>query len=272
MNARILLLLLGMAVSGSAQTLSSNIAWYRSIYGEPKAVVVSPCAITQRGPNSRIWQQVKASTDAVGQTNYFTNSYTELGTGICFWNSNSSQWVDSSDQIQLADNGAAAAKTQHQVTFAANINTARAIDLVTPEGKRLTSQIMGLAYTDADTGQNILFAETQDSVGQLLPSGNQVLYTNAFTNANCDVLYTHRLSTFEQDIVIREQLPSPTSYGLNGSNIWLQICTEFTTAPVPQITSLPNGDSSLDFGIMKMGKGTAFLFGGPSNSAPVIKE
>ncbi|MDB6068189.1 MAG: type secretion protein Rhs [Pedosphaera sp.] len=39
-------------------------------------VEVSPYAISERGPNHRVWQHVMALTDASGTTNYFTNSYT----------------------------------------------------------------------------------------------------------------------------------------------------------------------------------------------------
>ena len=228
------------------------------------------CAVVQRGPHNRIWQSVVAQTGSQGQTTYRTNSYNELATGLCFWNG--TQWVDASDQIQLTANGAAATNTQHQVSFAANINTGGAINLATPDGQQMTSQILGLAYTDGSTSNHVFFAETQDSIGQLLPSGNQVIYTNAFTNADCDVLYSHKLAGFEQDIVIRQQLPSPSSFGLEGSNIWLQVWTEFTATPAPRITQQNSGDNFLDFGAMKMGQGKAFMLGGRSNTVPVVKQ
>lgn len=230
-----------------------------------------PYAVAARGPNGRFWQRVMTQTNSLGQTIYHTNSYQELATGLCFWNG--SQWVDASDQIQLTQNGAAATNTQHQVAFAANLNTAGAINLTTPDGRQMASQVLGLSYFDSGASNNVLFATTQDSIGQLLPSGNQVIYTNAFTNADCDVLYTHRLNGFEQDIVIRQQLPSPASCGLTGSNIWLQVWTEFTAAPTPRITQpQAGGDAFLDFGTMKMGRGKAFMLGSPTNSVPVIKE
>jgi hypothetical protein len=227
-------------------------------------------AVTSRGPHSRIWQSITSGTNALGQSALSTNSYSELATGICYWNGN--QWVDSSDQIQLTGNGASATNTQHQVAFAANINDSGAISLTTPDGQQMTSHILGLVYVDSSSGTNVLFAETQDSIGGLLTSGNQIIYTNAFTNADCDVLYTHKLSGLEQDIIIRQQLPSPASYGLTGSNIWLQVWTEFPTSPAPQATQMQNGDNFLDFGVMKMGRGKAFMLGSSLNGVPVVKS
>src|SRR6202042_1977402 len=80
-------------------------------------------------------------------------------------------------------------------------------------------------------------------------------------------------SGFEQDIIIRQQLPSPATCGLTGSNIWLQVWTEFTAAPSPRISQPQNdGDSYLEFGAMKMGRGKAFMLGDSSSAAPVFKE
>jgi hypothetical protein len=227
------------------------------------AVSVSSYSVTARGPHNRIWQRVVTQTNSQDQTIYRTNSYQEIATGLCFWNG--TQWVDASDKIQLTANGAAATNTQHLVSFAANINTTGAINLTTPDGQQMTSHVLGLVYADASTSNHVFFAETQDSIGQLLPSGNQVIYTNAFTNADCDVIYNHKLAGLEQNIVIRQQLPSPATFGLEGSNIWLQVWTEFIAAPVPQIAQQNSGDAFLDFGAMKMGRGKAFMLGGLSN-------
>lgn len=221
-----------------------------------------------RGPNSRIMQATKVWTNGMGVIRTNTLSYTELATGMSALSN--AQWVAASDQIQITSFGAQSTNCQHQVNFAANLNTAGAIDLITPEGWHMTSDIAGLAYSDETT--NVIFAVTQDTVGQLLPSQNQILYTNAFTNASCDVLYTHTRAGFEQNIVVRQQLPSPASFGVNGTNTWLQVWSEFTAAPTPTVTYRPNGDEFLDFGTMKMNSGRAFLVGGVSNSVPVTKQ
>jgi hypothetical protein len=49
--------------------------------------------------------------------------------------------------------GAIARQGQHQVIFANNLNSAGAIDQMTPDAKRLRSNILGLAYYDRASGQ-----------------------------------------------------------------------------------------------------------------------
>ncbi len=223
-----------------------------------------------RGPHSRVMQAVVTVTNAAGNTVTRTNAYTEIATGMSHLVGD--QWVASSDQIQITANGAAGTNCQAQIHFAANLNNPGAIDLLTPDGFHMTSDIAGLVYFDGIT--NVVIAIPQDSIGQILPSLDQILYTNAFTNAACDVLYSYTKAGFEQNIVIRQQLPSPASFGLTASNIWLQVWTEFTAAPSPQI-SQPQGegtDPTLDFGVIKMGKGKAFMLGNNATSVPVTKQ
>ena len=87
-----------------------------------------------------------------------------------------------------AVDGAAATNAAHQVYFAANVNTAPAIRLITSDGKRLSSRIFGLSYFDAATGKAVLLAEIKDSIGLLLGS-NRVVYTNAFDDVDAEVEY-----------------------------------------------------------------------------------
>jgi hypothetical protein len=86
------------------------------------------------------------------------------------------------------------------------------------------------------------------------------------------VRYTYTKGGFEQDIVIQQQLPAPESFGLNSQTTWLQVWTEFTNAPTPQITEQANFDQYLDFGPMQMGSGRAFVIGDEADSAPVRKH
>ena len=147
-----------------------------------------------------------------------------------------------------------------------------AVQIITPDGQQLNTHIMGLSFYDSSTGSNMLFAELQDSIGQVVNS-NQVVYSNAFTGCYAGVRHTYRRSGFEQDIVIQEQLPAPAAYGLDPSNTWLEVWTEFADPPTPTITPIPNGaDEFLDFGTMKMPPGKAFVMGNESNPVPVSKE
>jgi len=132
----------------------------------------------------------------------------------------------------------------------------------------MTSSIAGLAYYDGTT--NVVIGVPQDSIGQVLPSLNEVIYTNFFAGVNADILFKNSLAGFEQDVVLRQQLPPPSAYGL-GSNVWLQVWTAFPTAPEPQITQLQDGDQFIDFG-MKMGKGKGFILGDESVSVRFISS
>jgi hypothetical protein len=139
------------------------------------------------GGNYRVWQQaVPAFTNESGQVTYRTNGYTELATGMNFLSNG--QWVASSENIEITAGGGIATNGQHQVNFAANINTSNAIQITTPDGLQLNTHVMGLAYFDSATGSNVLFAELQDSTGQLV-TNNQVVYPNAFTDCDADVRY-----------------------------------------------------------------------------------
>ena len=223
------------------------------------------------GANFRLWQNVTPFyTNRAGQIVGITNSVTELATGLNHLVGG--QWVPSSENIQITPNGGAATNGQHEVYFAADINSINAVQITTPDGLRLNTHIMGLSYFDASTSNNVLFAELTNSTGQLVTS-NQVVYSNAFTDCDADVRYTYKRSGVEQDIIVEQQLPTPDQYGLNPSTTWLQVWTEFINPPAPTVTPIANGaDVRLDFGMMHMEWGRAFVMGNESNSIPVNKQ
>ena len=182
--------------------------------------------VVARDGNSKVWAQVTWETNLVTREVISkTNSYVELATG----------------SAHLADKGAQATNSQHQVAFLGNINMLRAVDLTLPEGdKHLAATIIGLAYEDESTGKSVLIAELKDSFGQLLPSGNQVLYPDAFTDfeanaVKADVLYQNKISGLEQLIVIRQQLPAPSEWGLSDDSTVLQVITAFEGSPQPAV-------------------------------------
>ncbi|MDB6020106.1 MAG: hypothetical protein JWR19_4595 [Pedosphaera sp.] len=240
----------------------------RSSASVPAPIEISPYAVKSRDANQRIWERVTAQTSPDGNVTYQTNSYTELATGMHY--RKDGQWVESSEEIQIAPDGAVATHGQHQVAFAANINTAGAIDLTTPDGKHLRSHILGLSYFDPTTGKNVLIAELKDSIGELLPTKNQVLYADAFTDFKADVRYTYTKAGFEQDIILREQPPLPTEWGLNPATTRLEVLTEFLNPPAAKVKSQSTNridDSVISFGQMQIGHGKAFMTGTNSGSA-----
>jgi hypothetical protein len=141
----------------------------------------------------------------------------------------------------------------------------------TPDGKRLRSSILGLAYYDSATGSNVLFAQIQYSAGELI-SSNQVLYPNAFDGVvKADVRYTYRNGSFEQDVILRTQPPAPESLGLNSQSTEIEVLTEFINPPTASVVAHPMQNSSLPdeeicWGAMRIGRGRAFDLGIPPNA------
>jgi hypothetical protein len=233
--------------------------------------------IGQQGANSRVWQKVIQTKDARGNAVSQTNqAYVELSTGLNFWRNG--EWVPSMEEIEISPGGTSAAATngQHQVYFPGDVYSG-AIKLVTPNGQTLVSDPIGLAYYD---GTNSVFlAAVTNSTGAILPSGNQVIYTNAFAGLNADLIYTYTKAGMEQDVVLRQQPPDPASLGLNSAQTRLQVLTEFVTAPQATVTATTVQtaagaleDDSLSFVGMQMGQGKAFLIGANSPSVEVDKK
>jgi len=269
-----LALLSGSLAAQGQQELDGKVV-EASVDSPTKVVAQSPYAVAARDGNQKTWSKTTwESNSLTGELILKTNSFVELTTASSHLVNG--QWVDSSDQIQITETGARAANSQHKVEFLGNINSAGAIHLTLPEGdKHLTSTPIGLSYFDTSNGKSVLIAELKDSFGQLLPSRNQVLYQNAFTDFSADILYINAISGFEQLIVLRQQPPSPAGWGLDPETTVLQVITEFLNPPIPQITQRKVGgmlDEHLDFGATQMPKGYAFALGAETNTIPVTKQ
>src|SRR5439155_17311392 len=216
---------LGVATALCSPSLSAQVSLPTATTG--------PVAV-DAGPHHRTWQTVKVTLDDRGQQVTTTNSYVELATGMNVWSEKEGTWVAASDEIELVDGGAIAARTQHKLIFLPNLNDSKPpIDLFLPDGKRLRSQIVGLAYTERDTGRSVFISELKDSVGQVV-GPNQVVYPDAFQSIKADVRYTVTQSFFEQDVILREQIPSPAEMGMNPKTARLEVWTEFFDAPTPE--------------------------------------
>jgi alpha-tubulin suppressor-like RCC1 family protein len=240
------------------------------LYGAPtgasqRAPAVPPptaYSVVGRDANSRVWERTTYELSPFGIVVPQKHRYTELATGLHY--QKNGQWVESKEEIDILPNGTAAAtQGQHQAYFPGNIYQG-VIKLVTPDGIHLQSRPLGLSYDDGT--KSVLIAELKHSTGELVGS-NQVIYPDAFTDFKADLRYTYTKAGFEQDIVLREQPPSPEAYGLNPETARLQVLTEFFNAPEP-VTTKPVanrqnslGDTTLAFGTMKMIQGKAFAVG-----------
>ena len=265
-------LLLGVLLAAStlqAQTLNQGAVKANT---EPVNYVIG-----QQEANSQVWQTIKQVTNDQGSVTSQTNqAYVELATGLNHLVNG--QWVASSEQISISPDGSSAMATngQHQVYFPGNVYSGL-IKLVTPDGQTIQSQPIGLSYFDGTN--SVLIAAVTNSTGAILPSGNQVIYTNAFDGLNADLLYTYTKAGFEQDIVLREQPPDPVALGLNPATTRMQVLTEFFNPPQPSVTAttVPTAvgnleDDDLSFGTMAMRRGRAFLVGNNELAAGVTKR
>ncbi|HLX70602.1 MAG TPA: hypothetical protein VKV04_13330 [Verrucomicrobiae bacterium] len=236
----------------------------------------TPYTVVSQGANHQVWQSQTYNQAPNGKIVTNILQYTELATGLNHLVNG--QWVASSEEIDIAPDGSSAWATngQHRVYFPGDIYNGE-IELVTPDGKTLQSQPIGLSYFDGTN--SVLLAVVTNATGAILSSGNQVIYTNAFDGLNADLLYTYTKAGFEQDVVLNEQPPDPSSLGLNPATTRLQVLTEFFDPPQPNVTTMTvptdAGDLEndiLNFGVMQMGQGRAFLIGAGSPSVGVDKQ
>jgi len=257
------------AINLLAQTIGTST-------GQTSAPAPTPYAITRQDANSRVWERTTYETSPDGKAIPHLHKYTEVATGLNHLVNG--QWVASKEEIDINSDGTAAAiNGQHQAYFPSDIYNGQ-IELVTPDGLQLKSQPVGLSYDDGTN--TVLIAVLTNSVGQVVNT-NQVIYPNAFTGFAADLLYTYRKDGFEQDIVLREQPPTPESLGLNAATTRLQVLTEFFNPANPmQTTSTVSrqdglADTTLTFGQMKMVQGKAFAIGdstAQTKRAPVYKS
>jgi hypothetical protein len=251
----------------SLLAVNAGVLWGAPIAANPSGATLpapTPYAVVSRDAHSRVWERTVYERGPSGQAIASKHRYVELATGLNFWDSTAKQWQESQELIETFPGGAIARQGQHQVIFANNLATVGAIDMQTPDGKRMRSHVLGLSYFDTASGQSVLIAEVKDSQGQLYPP-NVVIYPDAFTDFKADVRYTYTRAGFEQDIILHERPPGPEAYGLNPATTRLQVLTEFLNPPQPgkkqEALKTRQGDAldeDLDFGVMKMGQGKAF--------------
>jgi hypothetical protein len=245
-------------------------------------IPASEYAITARTAHSRTWTRVIWETDPQGLSVPRTNSYIELGTGLCRPSLIAKgEFLDATTKVEAYPGGAASLETAWQGIFAKNLATPGAIHVKTPDGKEMRSHLLGIGYWDPVSQKSVMIAEVKDCEGVI--SGNSVIYEDATTDISCTIRYTATLAGLEQDIVILspKDLPLPEDWGMSSETTKLQAFTEFIDFPEPAVVSTARGVSApaegsqdLDFGDMKITQGKAFYLGdGPdSQGIPVEKR
>jgi hypothetical protein len=223
----------------------------------------TPYQAGERGPHHTVWQRTVFEQRPDGEIASRVQQYTELASGLNFLENG--RYTPSQELIEPAPGGAVAQRGQYQVSFAENINTEGAITHQA-EGKRLRSNPVALAYYDQATGREVVLAAIKDSQGELV-SANQVLYPDAFDNIMADIRYTYSSAFFEQEVILRSQLPAPEAFGMNPASTELEVYTEFVgsedarvapAAPEAQSGSGLEPDELISWGVTTLGRGHAF--------------
>lgn len=227
---------------------------------------IEPPTLVEKGFDHRVWKRS-------------ASSYVELATGLHFVREG--QLVESEEKFEIFNDGLVARNGQHQVILAPTADAAGLVDLLAPDGQRFRSQIVGLAFTDLSTGNSVLIAEPQNSVVELVEP-NVAVFRNAMAGPfRCDFRFIYTRSAFEQDVILREQLPSPAEYGLNPQTTRLELWTEFSESPSParqerqlkperqgmQLADAAMSDELLSFGRMRIGPGVGFLLDDPAGES-----
>jgi sugar lactone lactonase YvrE len=264
--------LLASTVAGSRAQVAGTSAQATVNLAGADLPAPTPYTVVSRDAHSRVWERTVYERGPSDQVIPNIHRYVETATGLNYKDSISDQWVESKEEIAvLPRGGATAAQGQHQAKFPGDIAQG-VIELVTPDGKQLQSRPVGLSYDDGVS--TVLIAELKDSAGYVV-GANQVIYPDAFTGFKADVRCIYTKAGFEADIILREQPPTPESFGLNPASARLQVLTEFFNPPQPVMTTtalpaqagISMTDENLDFGVMKMAPGRAFLIGDETNSS-----
>jgi hypothetical protein len=189
------------------------------------------------------------------------------------------------EEIELTPEGAIARFGPHHVTFPAAMPAP--IILRTPDGLLLKGSVLGLAYI-SDTGKTVLLAELKRSDGELLDS-KTVIFHDVFDDVEADLVYEYTSTSFEQLVVIRNQLPTPQELGFTADeNVQLTVLTEWYDPPQPRkvsrTISLRNAyqalgiqweeslvDETLSFGALRIVQGRSFALGEPDLGVPTGK-
>lgn len=224
--------------------------------------------IVEKGADYEVVEHYHVVATVGNRDEIATNRVMRLASGLNY--RQNGEWERSEPAIRPFARGAVADTGQHKVIFARNLRSRGSIDMLTPDNKRLRSNVLGLYYMDTSTGKSVMIAQIQDSIGQIVQP-NQIVYHDAFQGVKADVRYTYRRNGIEQDVIILEQPPAPAAFGLHEQTTSLEVMTEFVESPKPNIRDLKirqhqaqgppiaeKIDEVLEFGRVRIGPGWAF--------------
>lgn len=229
------------------------------------------------------WETVRSdshSTDWVqrNERGDIAGRYTEVRSGLNRQGTNG--WVRATDEIEIEETGAVARKTRFNAKFSGmSQSNLGAFSVGLPENSGMfRGQCLGIAYRDLTTGDSVFIGEVRNVQGFLV-GNNEILYPDCFTGIKADIRFRVTVGSFAQDVILREQPPSPESFGMNAASTRLEVWTKIFEAPNAQTAQFQVqteggavvNDCSIDFGRMRIGSGKAFPVDNPQNT-PIGRE
>jgi hypothetical protein len=258
--------LLGLALAGTLMA----IAFVAPAQTAPEP----PYTVTDVGANYRVWQRtLQVTNSATGQITQQVQGYTELDAGMNYWTTDSAQpqggWAESQDLIEITPTGVQAVHGQMKAVISGDVTSPGAITLTTASGQVFQSRPLGLYYADPFSGKVAQVALVQPGRG-LLYAPNVVVFTNAFSGLNADLILVWSRNGFEQNVLLKQSPPPPETFGLSSASCRLQMWTAMDQCPEPiedRPALLPSGlwDHILIFPDCWFPIGSAYKFG----SAPL---
>jgi hypothetical protein len=223
-----------------------------------------PYTEVDRGAHYRVLQKTVSVTNAqTGEITQEVHAFTELEDGMHYWTNNT--WADARDLIEITPTGAQAVHGQMTAQFSGDITSIGAIKLTTPAGDVFQSRPAGLYYFDSALGQVTRISSVQSSQAILYPP-NAVVYSNLLSGINADLMLVWARNGYAQNLVIKQSLPSPESFGFSSATTRVQLWTAMDSCPVPvrqRTFTLRSGlvDHILDFNDCWFPVGSAFALG-----------
>jgi hypothetical protein len=223
----------------------------------------SSYSVVDRGGFYRVLQRTIAVTNSsTGEISQQVQGYTELGNGMNYLSNG--VWVEAQDVIEATPTGAAAVYGQMTATFSGDITSIGAISLTT-DTELYQSHPVGLFYSDSNSGKVAQIATVRSSVGTLYPP-NVVVFSNVLSGLNADLMLVWTKQGYEQNLVLKQSPPSPSSFGLSSDTTALQLWSAMDSCPAPKEQRpvvLGSGlvDHILIFGSTWFPVGAAFSFG-----------
>ena len=227
--------------------------------------------VLEVGPDDRVVQLVREELDAAGNAYSVTNVYTEVASGLNYWDGTTYQ--PSVPEFSIIGTEAVADQGQTKMVLPANLNVPGAVYVVDREGKEYRSTPSFLALRDPANNHGIAIAALQDTVGEQV-APDQVLYRDAFDLVAAAVRLSYRLDGTEQDIVLYEPL-DPQQWGMPENSV-LESWTETFNWPDPVSVEVTQAgtldDVRLRFGGLDIGQGSAFSLENATSEVPVGKR